>query len=67
VDKGAELIKARSMLVLLLATCKQTQLALEAVANELNTKLTQDLGLMIDRTEAELKALTTKIEALSTE
>ena len=55
------------MLVLLLATCKQTQLALDAVANELDTKLTQDLGLMIDRTEAELRALTTKIEALSTE
>lgn len=52
------------MLILLLATCKQTQIALEAAANALDTDLTHDLGAMIERTEVELGALTEKIEAL---
>ena len=42
-DDVAGLAKARSLLILLHATCKQTQLALEAVANVLDTDLTQDL------------------------
>lgn len=53
------------MLILLLATCKQTQIALEAAANALDTDLTSDLGAMIERTESELAALTEKIQALS--
>ncbi len=52
------------MLILLLATCKQTEIALEAAANALDTDLTNDLGLMIERTEAELSALVEKINAL---
>ena len=53
------------MLLLLLATCRQTQLALEAVANVLDTALTDDLGDMINRSESELRELTAKIEAMS--
>ena len=53
------------MLILLLATCKQTQIALEAAANALDTDLTADLGAMIERTEGELASLTAKIQALS--
>jgi hypothetical protein len=60
----ATLTQARSMLILLLATCKQTQIALEAAANVLDTDLTSVLGVMIDRTEGELGALTEKIQAL---
>lgn len=52
------------MLILLLAACKQTQTALEAAANALDTDLTTDLGLMIERTEAELDALVAKINAM---
>ena len=52
------------MLVLLLATCKQTRLALEAAANALDTDLASDLGAMIERTEGELVALTAKIDSL---
>lgn len=52
------------MLILLLATCKQTQTALEAAANALDTDLTSDLGMMIERTERELVVLTERIEAL---
>jgi hypothetical protein len=52
------------MLMLLLATCKQSQMALEAAANALDTDLTRDLGSMIERTEQELEALAEKIRAL---
>ena len=65
VDDIAGLTKARSLLLLLLATCKETQLALEAVANTLDTDLTKDLGDMINRSESELRELNAKIEALS--
>ena len=52
------------MLILLLATCKQTQIALEAASNVIDSDLTEDLGLMIERSEGELVALTDKIRAL---
>lgn len=52
------------MLVLLLATCKQTQTALGAAANALDSNLTSDLDAMIGRTERELEALQEKIDAL---
>jgi len=60
-----ELKKARSMLVLLLATCQQTLLALEAASNVLDTDLTADLSAMIARSETELAQLKTKIDAAS--
>jgi hypothetical protein len=64
VEDRATLTKARSMLILLLATCRQTEIALEAAANGLDTDLTHDLASMIERTEAELTVLTEKIRAL---
>ena len=63
-DERAKLTQARSLLILLLATCKQTQIALEAAANALDSDLSRDLGAMIERTERELVALTDKIAAL---
>jgi hypothetical protein len=65
VDDIAALTKARSLLMLLLATAKETQLALEAAANALDTNLTTDLAAMIERSETELTALNAKIKALS--
>jgi hypothetical protein len=62
-EDRATLTQARSMLILLLATCKQTQTALEAASNQLDTDLTTDLGAMIERTERELVALNGKINA----
>jgi hypothetical protein len=58
----ASLRKARSLLVLLLATCHETLLALEAAANVLDTQLTADLMAMIERSEAELHVLNDKIK-----
>lgn len=61
----AALTQARSLLMLLLATCQQTLLALEAAANELDTDMTEDLTAMIERSERELGALEAKIAAAS--
>ena len=58
------LTKARSLLVILLATCQETLLALEAAANVLDTQLTNDLRLMIERSEAELRVATEKLAML---
>jgi hypothetical protein len=63
-DDLSRLTQARSLLLLLLATCKETQLALDAVANLLDTRLSKDLGAMVERSEAELRELTATIEAL---
>jgi hypothetical protein len=63
-EDRASLTSARSMLIPLLAACKQTQAVLEAASNALDTDLTADLGKMIQRTEGELVALNEKIEAL---
>ena len=53
------------MLVILLATCKQTLLALEAAGNVLDSDLTIALASMIERSEAELARLKIKIETAS--
>ncbi len=53
------------MLVLLLATCEQTLLALEAAGNVLDSDLTTALAAMIERSEAELAGLKIKIETAS--
>ena len=66
-DDLSRLTQARSLLILLLATCKQTQLALDAASNVLDTTLSRDLNMMIERSEGELKELNARIEALSAE
>jgi uncharacterized protein involved in exopolysaccharide biosynthesis len=62
-DDIVALVKARSMLIILLATCRETLTALDAAGNVLNAEMTEDLRRMIARTEAELEVLTTKVEA----
>jgi hypothetical protein len=63
-DTVVALTKARSLLVILIATCKQTLLALEAAANILDIDLTEDLRRMIARSEEELSAMDEKLAAL---
>ena len=60
-ESVAALKKARSLLVILLATCQETLLALEAAGNVLDTQLTADLSAMIKRTEEELHVITDKL------
>ena len=57
------LTKARSMLLILLATCRETLTALDAAGNVLDREMTEDLRRMIGRSEAELEVLTGKLEA----
>lgn len=63
-EERATLTQARSMLMLLIAACKQSEIALQAAANALDTDLTSDLNKMIERSERELVALNAKINAL---
>jgi predicted nuclease with TOPRIM domain len=60
-ENHVALRKARSLLIILMATCNQTLLALDAVGNVLDDDLTEDLRRMIGRTERELEALTAKL------
>jgi hypothetical protein len=62
-QKLAAMLQARSLLTLLLATCQQTLLALEAAANDLDVDMTADLKAMIARSERELEVLAAKIAA----
>lgn len=57
--------KARSLLLILLTTCRETILALEAAANALDSDLTTELTSMVSRSEAELKAIEKKIAELN--
>jgi hypothetical protein len=59
----SSITQARSLLLLLLATCQQTLLALEAAANDLDVDMTEDLGAMIARTEREIEVVNAKIAA----
>jgi hypothetical protein len=63
-ESVATLTKARSLLVILLATCHETLLALEAAANVLDTQLTDDLRKMIERSEAERRVVSEKLTEL---
>jgi hypothetical protein len=60
-DDYVALTKARSMLTILLATCKETLLALEAVDNVVDATLRDDLRKMIDRSEHELESIGAKL------
>lgn len=60
------LTKARSLLTILLATCEQTLLALDAAANALDTDMTEDLRRMISRTLSEIETIDESLTALRT-
>ena len=62
----AALKKARSLLMILLATCRETLLALQAADNALDTTMTTELSEMIERSESELHVLSAKIKSLET-
>jgi hypothetical protein len=63
VEDFIALTKARSMLLILLATCRETLTALDAAGNALDGEMTEDLRRMVARSEAELEAITAKLEA----
>jgi hypothetical protein len=61
--EAANLVRVRSMLVILHAICEQTLETLEAVETDLPSQLTSDLRKVIARTESELASLSEKLES----
>jgi hypothetical protein len=57
------LVKARSMLIVLQATCRETLSAFEATGNALDAQFAADLRSIVTRTEDELAALSEQIES----
>jgi len=63
-DDFVVVTKARSLLMILVATCEQTLLTLEAAANVLDTDLTNDLRRMIERSSNELVVLNDRLDSV---
>ena len=57
----AELVKQRSMLVILIAACTTARTAFEAADNAVDSELVADLSKMIQRSETELEKLADRI------
>lgn len=62
-ERREELLRQRSMLVILIAACKTAETAFEAAANSIDADLLADLSRMIARSEAELVKLTERLVA----
>jgi hypothetical protein len=58
----ADLVRQRSMLVILIAACTSARTAFEAADNVVDADLRADLNRMIERSEAELEKLSEAIE-----
>ena len=58
----SQLVKQRSMLVILLAACSTAQTAFEASDNDIDAELRNDLSKMIERSELELIKLNRKVQ-----
>ena len=58
-----DLLKHRSMLMILIAACSTARTAFEAADNVVDKDLLADLDAMIKRSELELEKLTERIEA----
>jgi hypothetical protein len=59
----AELVKQRSMLVILIAACSTARTAFETADNAVDRQLVADLSTMIERSEAKLEQLAERITA----
>ena len=62
-----ELVRQRSMLVILIAACSTAQTAFEAAKNVLDKELRVDLSRMIGRSEVELGKLNDAISRAGSE
>jgi hypothetical protein len=61
-----ELIRQRSMLVILISACTTARIAFEAADNVIDAQLRADLNRMIERSEAELEKLNLAISQTAT-
>jgi hypothetical protein len=58
----ADLVRQRSMLMILIAACSSARTAFEAAHNLVDADLCADLNRMIERSEAELEKLSAAIK-----
>ena len=58
----ADLVRQRSMLVILIAACTNARTAFEAADNVVDADLRADLNRMIERSEGELEKLSAAIK-----
>jgi hypothetical protein len=58
----ADLVRQRSMLVILIAACSSARTAFEAADNVVDADLCADLNRTIERSEAELEKLSAAIK-----
>ena len=58
----ADLVRQRSMLVILIAACTDARTAFEAADNVVDANLCADLNRMIERSEGELEKLNAAIK-----
>jgi hypothetical protein len=59
-----DMVKRRSMLVILIAACTTARTEFEAVGNTVDGELLTDLSTMIMRSEAELEKLAQRLDAV---
>ena len=64
-DPVSNLLKQRSMLVILIAACSTARTAFEAADNAVDSTLLTDLSTMIERSERELEKLDQQIRVSS--
>jgi len=60
-----DLVKQRSMLIILIAACTSARDAFEAADNNLDTDLCDDLSRVIERSKAEVEHLSLKIAGVA--
>jgi hypothetical protein len=60
-----DLVKQRSMLMILIGACSTARTAFEAADNVVDAQLLADLDTMIGRSERELEKLSQQIESAS--
>jgi hypothetical protein len=58
-----KLRQARSLLILLLAACRETRVALDGAAHDLQTNIVGDLAAIADSAEREINGLNDAIKA----
>lgn len=64
-ERLTDLVRQRSMLVILIAACTTARTAFEAADNPVDGELRAHLAKMIERSEAELAKVSQEIEQLA--
>ena len=64
-DDITDLLRQRSMLMILVGACSTAETAFQAADNDVDRQLLTDLSTMIERSKGEIDKLTERIELVS--